>query len=234
MNCSGNNEAICLLDIKKYYKKNKITTNVLKGINLSINQGEMICIMGVSGSGKSTLLNIIAGLLPATSGEYYYDHNKLNINNYHMMEIFRHDKVGVILQKFALIEDLSVYENIALPLKYQKIPSKKIRQKVHSIMKELDLDQKEDYYPDELSGGQQQRVSIARALIKQPELVIADEPTGSLDEENTQKIMAIFQKLNQQGITIIIATHDTNIASLCHRTLFLKNGLIEEKGGYRS
>lgn len=232
MNYYGNNEAICLINIKKYYEKNKITTNVLKGINLTINQGEMICIMGVSGSGKSTLLNIIAGLLPATSGEYYYCHNKLNISDYHMMEKFRHDKVGIILQKFALIEDLSVYENIALPLKYQKVPSKNIHPKVHNIMKELDLDQKEDYYPDELSGGQQQRVAIARALIKQPEVVIADEPTGSLDEDNTQKIMAIFQKLNQQGITIIIATHDTTIASLCHRTLFLKNGLIEEKGDY--
>lgn len=222
------NRAICLSNVKKVYKKDKIINVVLKGINMTVKQGEMLCIMGVSGSGKSTLLNIIAGLTPLTEGIYYYQNNRLDIDNYYVMEKFRHDKIGVILQRFALIEDLSVYENIALPLKYQKISSKEIKRRVLDVMGELGLTDKKNYYPEELSGGQQQRVAIAWALIKQPEIVIADEPTGALDEDNTKKVINIMKKMNQRGITLIIATHDKNISDICDRTLFLKDGIVEE------
>ncbi|MFW5650890.1 MAG: ABC transporter ATP-binding protein [Acetivibrio ethanolgignens] len=150
---------------------------------------------------------------------------------YYVMEKFRHDKIGVILQSFALIEDLSVYENIALPLKYQKISSKEIKRRVLDVMGEFGLTDKKNYYPEELSGGQQQRVAIARALIQQPEIVIADEPTGALDEDNTKKIINILKKMNQRGITLIIATHDKNISDICDGTLFLKDGILEEKKG---
>lgn len=229
MKCYGGIRMISLVDVRKTFKKNKIKTEVLKGINMTIHQEEMVCIMGVSGSGKSTLLNIIAGLLPLTSGEYYYRSKNLNVNNYYDMEKFRNDKIGVILQRFALIEDLSVFENIALPLKYQKQFSTKAQEKVYELIDKFNLIGKENYFPDELSGGQQQRVAIARALIKHPELIIADEPTGSLDENNTKKVLDIFKELNQQGITIIIASHDDNIASLCNRTFILKNGIVAEE-----
>ncbi|OUP51348.1 ABC transporter ATP-binding protein [Lachnoclostridium sp. An181] len=222
---------ISLIDVKKTYTKNQMSTDVLKGINLTINQGDIVCIMGVSGSGKSTLLNIISGLLPLTSGEYYYKDKKLNTNNYNEMEQFRHNNIGIILQEFALIEDFSVYENIALPLRYQKNSSKFINNRTSTMIKKLGLEGKENYYPDELSGGQQQRVAIARALTKEPELIIADEPTGCLDEHNTHILLDIFKELNQQGITIIIATHDKVLSSICNKIFYLKNGLIKEVRG---
>lgn len=196
---------------------------------MSIYRGDMICIVGVSGSGKSTLLNIIAGLLPLTKGEYYYNDKRLNTNNYYDMEKFRHDKIGMILQRFALIEDLSVYENIALPLKYQKHFSLEDKERIYKIIEMFDLSGKEKYYPEELSGGQQQRVAIARALIKQSEIIVADEPTGSLDEYNTGKVIDILKKVNQNGISVIIASHDNEIAAICDKTFTLKNGVLEER-----
>lgn len=220
---------IRLINVKKSFKNNNITTEVLKGVNMSIYRGDMICIVGVSGSGKSTLLNIIAGLLPLTKGEYYYNDKRLNTNNYYDMEKFRHDKIGMILQRFALIEDLSVYENIALPLKYQKHFSLEDKERIYKIIEMFDLSGKEKYYPEELSGGQQQRVAIARALIKQSEIIVADEPTGSLDEYNTGKVIDILKKVNQNGISVIIASHDNEIAAICDKTFTLKNGVLEER-----
>lgn len=217
-----------LVDVEKTFNKKSINVDVLKGINLTVKRGDMVCIMGVSGTGKTTLLNIISGLLPMTKGKYYYDNVLLDTNSYKEMEKFRHEKVGIILQEFGLIKDLSVYENIVLPLKYRKCQLDEEKEKIEKIVELLNLKGKEENYPEELSGGQQQCVAIARALAKQVELIVADEPTGSLDEYHTSNVMNIFKQINQNKITIIIATHDYNIASMCNKKYVIRKGILEE------
>ena len=192
--------------------------------NLSVNTGEMVAIMGKSGSGKSTVLNIISGIESADSGRYIFKGNDMSKVSGDKMTVFRRENIGFVLQHFALIENNSVFKNIALPL-YLKHESKNvIKGKVLELAKDLEIENKLDKKPKQLSGGEAQRVAIARAIINQPSLILADEPTGALDENTGLKIMQIFRKLHQKGHTFIIVTHDSSVAEMCDRTIKIKDG----------
>ena len=212
---------LSLENITKSYDKKSI---VLNEFNLSVNTGEMVAIMGKSGSGKSTVLNIISGIESADSGRYIFKGNDMSKVSGDKMTVFRRENIGFVLQHFALIENNSVFKNIALPL-YLKHESKNvIKGKVLELAKDLGIENKLDKKPKQLSGGEAQRVAIARAIINQPSLILADEPTGALDENTGLKIMQIFRKLHQKGHTFIIVTHDSSVAEMCDRTIKIKDG----------
>ena len=212
---------LSLENITKSYDKKSI---VLNEFNLSVNTGEMVAIMGKSGSGKSTVLNIISGIESADSGRYIFKGNDMSKVSGDKMTVFRRENIGFVLQHFALIENNSVFKNIALPL-YLKHESKNvIKGKVLELAKDLEIENKLDKKPKQLSGGEAQRVAIASAIINQPSLILADEPTGALDENTGLKIMQIFRKLHQKGHTFIIVTHDSSVAEMCDRTIKIKDG----------
>lgn len=220
-----------LREIRKTFGKKEALVEALRGISLTIEQGEMVAIMGKSGSGKSTLLNILGGMMSVDSGEYVYDGGAVNFKSQRELTGFRRNEVGFVVQYFALVEDLNVFQNVALPLKYQGVPRKKMKQMVRRALKELGIADKEKAYPSELSGGQQQRVAIARAVVKQPKVILADEPTGALDEATGEEVQNIFRKLNETGITVIVVTHDRKVAENCDRIIFVKDGVVCDAGG---
>lgn len=219
---------ITLNNIVKVYGKDSATVKALNGVSLKISQGEMIAIIGKSGSGKSTLLNILGGLDNVTSGEYFYKDIKINTLNQNDLSKFRRENIGFILQYFALIEDISVFENIALPLQYAKKSKKEIIKRINDVTSELGIQDKLKKYPNEISGGERQRVAIARAIINSPDTILADEPTGALDSATESSIMNIFIELNKKGKTIILVTHDIKIAQSCKRIITLSDGKIVE------
>ncbi|WP_142316266.1 ABC transporter ATP-binding protein [Bacillus wiedmannii] len=220
---------ITLTNLKKSYNNGKMRQEILKGINLTIQQGEMLAIKGRSGTGKSTLLHILAGLEQATSGNYYFDNKDITQLNYKETAVWRKNKIGFILQNHALIEEKNIFDNIALPLLYAKKSKSEIEAKVISLIKQLELEDKTYQYPRELSGGQSQRVAIARALINDPELILADEPTGALDVETEEVILNIFKQINKTGKTFILVTHDDTVSSICNRIIEIKDGYINEQ-----
>jgi putative ABC transport system ATP-binding protein len=189
-----------------------------------VEDGEMVAIMGKSGSGKSTLLNIIGGLDTFDQGEYYYKGKKTVFKNQEQMARFRRNKIGFIMQNFALIEHKTVFDNVALPLRYNRLSRKTIENRVRQELSNMGLQDKAKRYPYQLSGGECQRVAIARALINEPELILADEPTGALDSNTEEEIMNILQDFNRRGKTIIIVTHDHNIATMCNRIINILDG----------
>lgn len=211
-------------ELKKSYSVGKRRLDVLKGINLEVEAGDMLAIMGRSGSGKSTLLNILAGLEQADSGMYWYQQEAIHERNLKELAEFRRKKIGFILQNYALIDSKNVFENVALPLRYSKKPEDVIREKVKGILASLEIERLEKQAVDQLSGGEAQRVAIARALIQDPELILADEPTGSLDEETENELLGLFETLNQQGKTIIMVTHSPQVAERCQETIHIKDG----------
>lgn len=215
-----------LKNIKKFYGKGELRNNVLVDINLNIKKGDFISIMGTSGCGKSTLLNIIGCLDKFDEGEYLI--NGKAIEEKYLSSI-RNRNFGFIVQDFALIENYTVEENVIIPLEYEKISKKEKKEKVIKILEKFKLSEKLYSYPRELSGGQQQRVAIARALINNPNIILADEPTGALDNKNTKIIMEILKELNKSGNTIIIVTHDQEVANYCNRKLYLEDGKLKEK-----
>ena len=210
-----------LENVNKKYKKN----NALENINLKIEKGEFISIIGKSGAGKSTLLNIIGGLDCITSGKYYFDQQVLKQDKKSLAE-FRYNNIGIIVQNYALIEYKNVFYNIALPLMYQKVNKEVIQERVLYWAKYLDIEDKLNNFPKELSGGQCQRVAIARALCKNPNILLADEPTGALDFENKKTVLDILTKLNNDGITIILSTHDKDLIKYTNRCISIDNGKI--------
>lgn len=214
---------ITLKNISKTYGS-KSTITALEKFNCTIRQGEFVAIMGKSGSGKSTVLNIISGIDAMQSGEYQFDGQDMSKIRGDQMTGFRRDNIGFVLQHFALIPDYTVYDNIALYLRLKRENEKKIREKVTAIVEELDITSTINKYPNELSGGEAQRVAIARAIIHKPKLILADEPTGALDEESGKKIMGIFRQLHSNGNTIIMVTHDREIAKMCERIIYIKDG----------
>jgi putative ABC transport system ATP-binding protein len=211
-------------ELKKSYTVGKRKIEVLKGIDLQVNKGDMIAIMGRSGSGKSTLLNILAGLDRADSGMYLYDEERISDKKLDELAYFRRQKIGFILQNYPLIDSKNVFDNVALPLRYSKHSRQDIEDKVSQMLSALGIAHLPDRWIDMLSGGEAQRVAIARALIQQPELILADEPTGSLDEETEKEILALCKELNQQGKTIIVVTHDQQVASICHKVYHVRDG----------
>lgn len=200
--------------------------HALKHANIEVKDGEFVSITGKSGSGKSTLLNALGGLLTLTSGNYIFNNQNISKLSAGKLAKFRNENIGFVVQHFALIPDITVYENIALPLKYKETPRKLIKHQVQELCEELEISDKLKALPKQLSGGQCQRVAIARAISCNPSLLLADEPTGALDEETGQKIISIFQKLNSKGMTIIMVTHDEALAKICQREIVIKNGCI--------
>ena len=209
--------------IHKTFGKGEGAVHALRGASLSADKGEMVAVMGKSGSGKSTLLNIIGGLMTMDDGELYIGGEKVdfrkNLLNY------RRKEVGFVVQYFALIEDMNIYKNVSLPLKYQGMKGRKIRGKTMKMLKKLGIADKARSYPSELSGGQQQRAAIARALVKDPAIILADEPTGALDEETGKEVMRLLQELKMKDRVILIVTHDDKVAEYCDRTIYLRDGV---------
>lgn len=218
---------IRLKNLYKTYETKSIKVQALKDINININKGEFIAIIGPSGSGKSTLLNVM-GCLDSFTGEYIL--REENISSYGNSELaeIRNKTFGFIVQHFALINDYSIYENVQIPLEYSKLPRKLRKKKVYTILDKLKILDKVKVTPKELSGGQNQRVAIARALVNNPEIILADEPTGALDSENSKEVMSILKDLNNEGKTIILVTHDINIANQCKRQISIEDGRVVE------
>ena len=220
-----------MLEINKLHKSYAIgdsSLHVLKGIDLSIAKGEMVAIMGSSGSGKSTLLNIIGMLDEADSGDYILDNVPIKNLTEKKAAIYRNKFLGFIFQSFNLINYKNALENVALPLYYQGLQRKERQEKARFHLQKVGLLDWETHLPSELSGGQKQRVAIARALASDPKLLLADEPTGALDTTTSSDIMAFLQQLNDEGKTILIVTHEQDIAAMCKRIIRLRDGVIME------
>lgn len=216
-------------NVKKEYMSGKKKNLVLKGVNLEINAGEKIAIVGPSGSGKTTLLNIIGLLLPATEGEVYLDGKRASTLKEKERAKLRNNFFGYVFQEFLLVEEDTVFQNIEIPLLYsltKKTKSEK-RKMVEEVLEKVGLEVKINEKVRNLSGGERQRVAIARAIINDPEVILADEPTGSLDAENGEKIMDILESLVDKGKTLLIVTHNEAIAKRCDRIFRIKDGYVE-------
>lgn len=211
-------------EIKKTFGKGEAMIHALRGVSLVVDKGEMVAVMGKSGSGKSTLLNILGGLMTMDEGELYVDGEPVNFEKKKYLLNYRRKEVGFVVQYFALIDDMNVYHNVSLSLKYQGMKKSQIKKKTMEMLQNLGIADKAHAYPNELSGGQQQRVAIARALVKDAKIILADEPTGALDEETSEEVMSIFTELKKEGHTIIIVTHDSKVAGYCDRIVYLKDG----------
>ncbi|BDZ29635.1 ABC transporter ATP-binding protein [Lactiplantibacillus sp. WILCCON 0030] len=217
---------ISIKNLNKYYKQGNNSVHILKDISFDVTAGEFVSIMGPSGSGKSTLINIIGFLDDSFKGSYSFKDQETSVLNKASRSNLRNRSVGFIFQNFKLINNLTVAENIALPLLYRGAPHLEIEQRTNEILEKVNLLKFKEEYPLMLSGGQQQRVSIARALINNPKFLIADEPTGALDSITSQDILNIFIRLNRIGTTIIMVTHDKKVAEKSQRILHIVDGSI--------
>ena len=219
---------ISIKNLHKSYKMGDSSLHVLKGINLHVEKGEMVAIMGSSGSGKSTLLNIIGILDELDSGEYTLDGIEIKDLTEKKAAQYRNKFLGFVFQSFNLINFKNALENVALPLYYQGLKRKERQEKAMFHLEKVGLADWSTHLPNELSGGQKQRVAIARALAAEPKLLLADEPTGALDSATSQEIMQFLQQLNDEGKTILIVTHEEDISLMCKRIVRLKDGVIME------
>ncbi|MBF7091778.1 ABC transporter ATP-binding protein [Flavobacterium sp. ALJ2] len=213
-------------DLHKSYKMGKSELHVLKGINFNIKEGELVAIMGSSGSGKSTLLNILGILDEADFGEYILDNVPIKNLNETIASRYRNKFLGFVFQSFNLINYKTALDNVAMPLYYQGIKRKERYEIALNYLKKVGLDSHSHHLPSELSGGQKQRVAIARALASNPKVLLADEPTGALDTKTSYEVMELIQGINDEGKTILIVTHEPDIAAMCKRNVVLKDGLI--------
>ncbi|MBI9069246.1 MAG: ABC transporter ATP-binding protein [Salinivirgaceae bacterium] len=218
---------IVLKDIHKTYNTGKTELHVLKGIDLEIKKGEMVSIMGASGSGKSTLLNVLGILDKYDNGEYYLDGTMIKHLNEQEESYFRNRKIGFVFQDASLISYKNALENVALPLYYQKVSKKQRNMRALEYLDKFGLKDWATHLPSELSGGQRQRVAIARAMICNPQIILADEPTGQLDSTTSMEVMGLLSEINKTGITVIIVTHEHDIAGKTNRIIHIKDGKIE-------
>ncbi len=227
---------IQIKNLSKIFRTEEVETKALNGVSITINQGEFVTIMGASGSGKSTLLNIVGLLDSASNGNYaLLNQEMIGLKEQEKSKV-RKQNIGFIFQNFNLIDELSVYDNIELPLIYNNVSSSSERKKkVETIAERLGISHRLKHYPQQLSGGQQQRVAVARALINDPKIILADEPTGNLDSKNGNEVMELLTDLHAQGSTILMVTHSDYDASFSQRTIFMKDGMVlSEKNNGRN
>lgn len=217
---------INLTNISKIFRTESVETHALDGVSLAIERGEFVAIMGQSGSGKSTLLNIVGMLDHIDQGEYIFDGNDISHFTENKLADIRKDNIGFIFQSFNLIDELTVFENVELPLVYQGISKKEREQRVLAILEKVDIAHRKDHYPQQLSGGQQQRVAVGRAIVAEPKMLLADEPTGNLDSKNGEDVMRLLATLNQEGVTIVMVTHSEHHANYAHRAIHVLDGHI--------
>ena len=221
-------ELLIMKNIVKSYQSGGEEQVVLDHVNFSVQEGEFVSILGPSGSGKSTMMNIIGCLDVPTSGEYFLNGREIeNLDEVTLAKI-RNREIGFIFQSFQLLPRSTICENVELPLMYAKVPARERRERAVEILTRMGLGEKIDYYPNQLSGGQQQRVAICRAVITQPSILLADEPTGALDQKTGKQVMELFKELNEEGRTIIMIAHDANIAKHAHRIVKILDGKLSE------
>src|SRR5437764_14221581 len=223
-----NGEVLKLTDVHKTYRTGDVEVHAVRGVSLEIQRGAFVALMGASGSGKSSLMNTLGCLDRPTSGRYLLDDSDVSVLNRDQLADIRNHKLGFVFQSFNLLPRTSARENVELPLLYgtHRLTHAQLREKANAVLASVGLAGREDHHPSQLSGGQQQRVAIARALVHDPEVVLADEPTGNLDSRTSVEIMGIFQQLNDRGITIIMVTHEADIASYARRNIVMRDGLI--------
>ena len=217
--------------INKYYQMGEEQMHILKDIDLEIERGEYLSVLGPSGSGKSTLMNIIGCLDTPTSGSYTLDGAVIEDMSEVELANIRSREIGFIFQNSQLLPRLNALRNVEVPLIYAGVPPKERRRRAQEMLVRVGLEDRMYHYPNQLSGGQQQRVAIARALVGNPSILLADEPTGALDQKTGKQVMALFQELNDEGRTIIMITHDMNIAAYAHRVVHIIDGVLTEGGG---
>ncbi|TET23871.1 MAG: ABC transporter ATP-binding protein [Candidatus Aminicenantes bacterium] len=225
-----NNNLIRLEDIKRIYDVGETQVRALRGITYSIQQGDIVAIMGPSGSGKSTLMNLIGCLDRPTEGKYFLEGEEVSTLDKNRLARIRNKKIGFVFQTFNLLARTTALENTELPLLYSNVTRKKTKELALKSLSLVGLEGRELHKTNQLSGGEQQRVAIARALVNNPSLLLADEPTGNLDTKTGREIMEIFKKLNQEkNITIILVTHDSEVSQIAHQRIHLRDGLIEKE-----
>ncbi len=223
-----NGALVRLIDVHKVYRTGEMEVPAVRGVSIEIKRGEFVALMGASGSGKSTLMNILGCLDRPTTGHYILDGADVSGLDRDRLADIRNGKIGFVFQNFNLLPRTSARENVELPLVYsaQPLTHSELRERADRVLASVGLAGREDHYPSQLSGGQQQRVAIARALINQPEVLLADEPTGNLDSRTSVEIMVIFQQLNERGITVIMVTHEPDIAAYAKRNVMMRDGAI--------
>ena len=224
----NNGALVRLIDVHKVYRTGEMEVPAVRGVSIEIKRGEFVALMGASGSGKSTLMNILGCLDRPTTGHYILDGADVSGLDRDRLADIRNGKIGFVFQNFNLLPRTSARENVELPLVYsvQRLTHSELRERADRVLASVGLAGREDHHPSQLSGGQQQRVAIARALINEPEVLLADEPTGNLDSRTSVEIMVIFQQLNERGITVIMVTHEPDIAAYAKRNVMMRDGMI--------
>jgi putative ABC transport system ATP-binding protein len=213
-------------DVHKYYSLGETQVHALRGINLEITKGEFVAIMGASGSGKSTFMNVLGCLDKPTNGRYFLEGTDVSQMDKKALAAIRNRKLGFVFQGFNLLSRTTALENVELPTLYARLPKEERLERARKSLEMVGLGERMDHFPSQLSGGQQQRVAIARALVNQPSILLADEPTGNLDSRTSVEIMQILQTLNEQGLTIVLVTHEPDIAHFAKRTIVFRDGKI--------
>jgi putative ABC transport system ATP-binding protein len=214
-------------DLHKYYELGETRVHALRGVSVDIMPGEFVAIMGSSGSGKSTFMNILGCLDKPSSGRYFLSGEDVSGFTKHQLAKIRNQRIGFVFQGFNLLSRTTALENTELPTLYAKVDRAEREKRAREALAMVGLAEREDHFPSQLSGGQQQRVAIARALVNKPSILLADEPTGNLDSRTSVEVMEIFQRLNDQGLTIVLVTHETDIAEFARRQIIFRDGLIK-------
>jgi putative ABC transport system ATP-binding protein len=214
------------VNLQKVYTTEEVETTALNNVNVEINEGEFVAIMGPSGCGKSTLLNVVGLLDNPTGGEFYLNGEEVSKHTERMRANTRKENIGFVFQSFNLIDELTVGENVELPLLYLGMPSSERKKRVDESLEYMGIKHREKHFPQQLSGGQQQRVAVARAVISNPNIILADEPTGNLDSSNGNEVMDLLTELNKSGTTIIMVTHNSHDAGYAHRVIHLFDGHV--------